>query len=210
MEKSEAVKPAPLRVWFCLAVAIVAAAVADPCVEAISNAGFFGPGPYTDRSNLDVVPALFVGMLCVLTYFVLRVRRELARVSDEAIRQRGGRLLVCAYGVQLGVLAAMETLEQILVYGHTLGGTVWLGGPVWFALAIHACVCLAVACGLGILLRTCARRTVRAIHLIAALIERSMHPPVPIAVRAWERPRVLRMAPVRCRIGNRAPPAAIV
>jgi hypothetical protein len=209
-EKCVSVKSGPLRMWFCFAVAIVAAAIADPCVEALSNAGLFGPGRFTDRSNLDVLPALLVGLLCVAMYFVLRVRRELARASGEAIRKRTGRLLVCTYALQLGVLATMETLEQIVVDGHMLGGTVWLGGPVWFALAAHAVACVGVAFVLGTLLRVCARRTVRAIRLIAALVERSVHPPAPIAVSPWEFPTAVHLVLVRCRIGNRAPPVAIV
>jgi hypothetical protein len=42
--------------------AVLAAAIADPLVEFASNAGWFGPGNFTDRSNLDVGPVFALGI----------------------------------------------------------------------------------------------------------------------------------------------------
>lgn len=203
-------KHGPIRLWFCFAVAVLAAAVADPCVEALSNAGVFGSGQFTDRSSLDVVPALIVGMLLLATYFALRVRRELLRSSVDAVREGVVTLLPATFVVQLGVLAAMETLEQIVVYGHALGGTIWLGGPAIFSLLVHAFACIGFACALSALLRIGARTTVRAIRLVRALLVRALHGPAPLATRAWAAVRILRLSPVLSPMGNRAPPVAIV
>ena len=204
------VRPGPIRLWFCFAVAVLAAAVADPCIEALSNAGVFGSGQFTDRSNLDVIPALIVGALLLATYFVLRVRRELLLSSIDAVREGVVSLLPATFAVQLGALCAMETIEQIAVYGHRLGGTVWLGGPVIFSLLAHAFACVGIAYALAAALRIGARKTARAIRLIRALLERALHGPAPLATRVREPVRILRRLPVLSPTGNRAPPVAIV
>jgi hypothetical protein len=154
----------PIRLWFCIAAAVIAAAIADPLVEGISNAGWFGPGSYTDHSNLDVLPTLALGAILVVLYLVVRVRRDLLRVSDDALHTKVSRLLVPIFGLQLALLASMETVEQIIVAGHSLGSTIWLGGPIWFSLSVHAAVCLAVSFGLANILRAWTSTTVRIIQ----------------------------------------------
>jgi hypothetical protein len=185
---------------------VLAAAMADPLVESLSNAGWFGPGSFTDHSNLDVLPVLLCGAAFVICYLALRVRRELLRASGEALRARVGRLLPYIVAAQLTVLYAMETVEQVVVAGHVMGGTVWLGGPIWFSLGVHALVGTAVAYGLARLACACAQTTLRVLRRFRALATRALHAPAPLAVRgrgtAWIRANSL----VRCRIGNRAPP----
>lgn len=199
-------KRGSIRFWFCIASAVLAAAMADPLVESLSNAGWFGPGSFTDHSNLDVLPVLLCGAAFVICYLALRVRRELLRASGEALRARAGRLLPYIVAAQLTVLYAMETVEQVVVAGHVMGGTVWLGGPIWFSLGVHALVGTAVAYGLARLACACAQTTLRVLRRFRALATRALHAPAPLAVRgrgtAWLRANSL----VRCRIGNRAPP----
>ena len=201
-------KPGLVWFWFCIASAVIAAATADPLVEAASNAGWFGSGAFTDHSNLDVLPTLLCGVGFIICYLALRVRRELLRASGEALRARVGRLLPFIVAVQFSVLFTMETLEQIIVTGHVMGGTVWLGGPIWFSLSAHAFAGIAVAYGLSLLACTCTRGTLRVIRRLRALATRALHAPAPLAVRgrglAWRRAN----SPVLCRIGNRAPPFA--
>jgi hypothetical protein len=185
---------------------VLAAAIADPLVESVSNAGWFGPGTFTDHSNLDVLPALLCGAVLLVCYLTLRVRRDLVQASGEALQTRGHRLLPFIVAVQMGVLFAMETLEQIVVAGHIMGGAIWLGGPIWFSLCVHALLGIAVAYGLARLACACAQTTLRVIRRFRALATRALHAPAPLAVRgrgmAWARANT----PVRCRIGNRAPP----
>lgn len=199
-----------IRVWFTLAVAVLAAAIADPCVEAASNAGWFGPANFTDRSTLDVMPALLCGVVLLGICVILRVRRELVRASQEALRDDIGHLLPALFAIQLAVLFAMETIEQVIIAGHPLGGTIWLGGPVWFSLVAHAVAGTAVAFGLASAVCSCARTTARMIRRIRALATRALHDPVPLALRRCGRVAFAHAAPVRCRIGNRAPPFAFV
>jgi hypothetical protein len=198
-----------IRWWFCVAVAVMAAAVADPFVEACSNAGLFGSGAFTDHSNAAVVPALFGGSACLAVYLILRVRRELLRRSCEALRPHFAALLPRIAVLQMLVLFAMESSEQFLVYGHFYGGAVWLGGPVWFSLTIHALVGAALAIGLARLLGMWTRTTVRAIRLMRALAMRALHAPAPLALRPRSFAALRLPAPVLCRIGNRAPPYSL-
>jgi hypothetical protein len=187
---------------------VLAAAIADPLVESVSNAGWFGPGAFTDHSNLDVLPALVCGAVLFLCYLALRVRRELLRASGEALRARVGRLLPFIVAVQLSVLYAMETVEQVVVAGHIMGGTVWLGGPIWFGLCVHAFVGIAVAFGLARLACMCTQTTLRAVRRLLTLATRALHAPAPLAVRGRGMAWVRGNSPVLCRIGNRAPPIA--
>ncbi len=185
---------------------MIAAAIADPLVEAASNAGWFGHGVFTDRSSLDVLPTLLCGAILVACYLALRIRRELLRASREALRTHVGRLLPFILALQLVVLYAMETTEQVIVTGHTLGSTIWLGGPIWFSMLAHGLVGVAVAYGIARVARTCTHTTLCVIRRFRALATRALHAPSPLALRrrgmAWAR----RSAPVLCRIGNRAPP----
>ncbi|MGB6984452.1 MAG: hypothetical protein WBD74_00605, partial [Candidatus Aquilonibacter sp.] len=153
-----------IRVWFTLAAAVIAAAIADPCVETVANAGWFGPGNFTDHSTLDVVPALVSGAVLIAICLAMRIRRELLRASGEALRADVERLLPALFATQLGVLWTMETGEQIVVAGHPLGGTIWLGGPLWFSLTVHALVGLGVALALAQTVCVCASTTARMIR----------------------------------------------
>jgi hypothetical protein len=199
-----------IRIWFTLAAAVVAAAIADPLVEAVSNAGWFGSGTFTDHSTLDVVPALIAGAVLIGVCFVLHIRRELLRASVEALRTDIARLLPALFATQLAVLFVMETIEQVVVAGHLLGGSIWLGGPVWFSLAVHASTGILIAFGLAHAICACARTTARMIRRIRALAMRALHDPAPLALRRLGRIWLAHHAPVRCRIGNRAPPFAFV
>ncbi len=201
---------ASIRFWFCIAVAVIAAAVADPLVEAASNAGWFGPGTFTDHSNLDVLPALALGTALVLLHLAERVRRELMRASGTALGAHVWGLVPLAFSVQIVVVYGMETLEQIVVAGHPLGGTVWLGGPIWFSLCVHAAICTALTFGLARLACACTRTTVRAIRQLRALAVRSINGSAPVLLRRRQSLAFAASSPVVCRIGNRAPPYVLV
>jgi hypothetical protein len=208
MGKKTPMKYTHIRLWFAVAVAVIAAAVADPLVEAASNAGWFGRGVFTDHSNLDVLPALLSGAALVACYVALRVRRELMRASSYALRTHVGRLWPVIFAAQITVLYAMETLEQLTVAGHVMGNTVWLGGPAWFSLPVHAAVAIVVAYALARLTHVCAHTTLRVIRHLRALAMRALHTPTPPALRRRAAISLRCSVPVACRIGNRAPPVA--
>jgi hypothetical protein len=206
-----------LRGLYCLAVAASAATVTDPLVEAASNAGWFGPGQFTDRSTIDVLPLMLVSTLLAATYVFLRARPALAsrslafarRLRDSIRARPQGHelpLVPAMFALQLGVLYGMETCEQVVVAGHALGGALWLGAPVAIALSLHALGCLGTAVALAKVLNV----------LTGAAVELALCVRVTLGARTPSSTRVLaatRSAPPRStadplasRLGKRAPP----
>lgn len=203
------------RLLFCLATALTAAATADPLVERLSNAGVFGPGRFTDHSNADVVPALCVGVLFAALVVVALARRLLAHgtperwpgLADAALAPSAVvRLLPAMFAAQIATVFAMETLEQVLVVGHTLGGVVWLGGPVLVSLTIHALACVCVAALFAAVMHRLARGVVEVIALVRRLV-------LAWAALTPARPMRVALVPLRrsqepalARLRGRAPP----
>ncbi|MBV8373299.1 MAG: hypothetical protein JOY69_08570 [Candidatus Eremiobacteraeota bacterium] len=215
-EYSRAMAVSSVRLWFALGVAIAAASIADPIVEACSNAGWFGAGTFTDHSNLDIAPALSLGALLLLRHLVLRVRvllsprgaapPSLLRSASGAVVSGTAQLLPLTFALQLFVLFAMETIEQIVVRGQPLGGTIWLGGPIAISLAVHAIVCVAALFAIAHCVRALAVRTARAIRaLYAFATSRAQTAPGTLSRRSIDATFSLPL-PVLCRIGERAPP----
>lgn len=200
-----------VRVFFCCAVAFVSAAVADPLVEGASNAGWFGRGAFTDHSTVDVVPALLAGVAFCVLYLVARVRGILrsSRFSNEALGSDIAGLLVLAFAIQIALLYAMETSEQVLVWGHSLGGTVWLGGPVLVSLGAHAVTCAAIAFATIRSLTALATTAAGVIRLIRALATLTLQSASPIAIRRGSALLFGRSAVDLCSVGERAPPLPI-
>ena len=157
----------------------MAAAVADPLVEAASNAGWFGPGNFTDHSFVDVIPAFVLGCGLAALYVAFVVRRMLGacngntqraiRLSNEALGYYMPMMLPAIFALQIAVLYSMETAEQFAVWGHALGGMVWLGGPVVVSLAAHAFACVAVALLVARAIRSLATAALRVLRLMRAL-----------------------------------------
>jgi hypothetical protein len=198
------------RLWFCAAVALIAVAIADPAVEYASNAGWFGPGSFTDHSNLDVVPALAAGLLFAGLCLFLRVRAALRTAvplaAVEAIASsRAWKLVAVTFGLQIAALVALESAEQLIVLGHLGGPTLWAGGPLPISLAVHAVACVLTVLGCARLLRSLERTTLRVLagHRLAVLARRA---PAALAQRAPDWPVVLRSVRALQRIGGRAPP----
>lgn len=195
------------RTWFCLAAALVAASIADPLVEFASNAGVFGPGSFTDHSNQDVLPALAAGLALGAVYVFLRARHMLERRGGGAVGAPGVKLLLpSVFALQIALLYLMETAEQCVVAGHTLGGTVWLGGPPLASLAVHAAVCGLTTLLMGRLARALSQRAVTLVACIVAAIGSAPRSSAHILrhVTRWADAR--RRAPLLSRIGERAPP----
>ena len=188
---------------FCLAIAAIAAALADPLVEFASNARWFGPGRFTDGSNLDVVPALLAGV-ALLALFMVR-KAKVVLVGD-ALSRGYVPLLPTIFALQMVTLYVMETAEQLLVFGHGFGPTIWLGAPPAISLAVHATVCLAVTCAIVRSRRTLAATTLRVVRLIVAIATFAPQIAVPILARRFKPVCFKELSPVLCTIGERAPP----
>lgn len=191
---------------FCAAAAISAAAVTDPFVEHLSNAGFFGPGNFTDRSNADVIPALFAGLLLCAFALFTEVRRAVARSMPAA---RSLKLLPAVFALQIGALFGMETLEQICIAGHPLGGLLWLGGPAAFALLVHGLSCVLLTCGMMQAAAHSAKRVVQIIRMALEFLRRILTAPAPLHFsRAAAVSRLLQ--PLLQVLSGRAPPVLSV
>jgi uncharacterized membrane protein YhaH (DUF805 family) len=172
----------PVRVLFVVVAAIVAASVTDPIVEAFSNSGLFGAGTFTDGSNADVLPALLVALAIVALSCIVAVRRLAGRPSPAWLRGCArsfarielARVLPAVFALQILALFVMETGEQLVIAHHTLGGTIWLGGPPALSLLFHALGCIVATAVLARLLRSASAVVARAVvHLLAFLAARS-------------------------------------
>ncbi len=191
------------RVRFRVAVAVIAAAIADPAVEFASNCGWFGPGHFTDHSSLDVVPALSIGIGMLALYLLAKARLLIAdRVPPRAIVA----MLPSIFAVQILTLYAMETSEQLLAYGHVLGPAVWLGGPWPVSLVIHATVCIAVAYSIARSMRSLAATTLRVIRFIAAVVRLAPCGGGAIASLWVDQVSFKELSRALRRVGQRAPP----
>ena len=203
--------------WFVVAVAAIAAALADLLIEGLSNHGAFGRGAFTDGSNAVNGPVAVLGAIFLLRFLYLRARRALRAGDDAPAAPGSGRDLTLAalawrigaiFAVQIAALWTMETFEQFAVFGHGFGGTVWLGGPTALSLAMHAVVCVVTVLSARALLRALEPRALRLLRALLALLG---------AVGDDSRPHFSPgLAPVvvlpyfvLCRIGVRAPPAAV-
>jgi len=158
------------RLPFWLAVALIAAAVGDPLVETIANSGVLGPG-YADNVHSSVVPALIAGASLVLLLIgwqcsrFLRWRSERPQRPIDLARRFLARSplydIPAVLILQLAALFVMESSEQIFCEGGLLGGTAWLGGPMWFSLLAHAAIgaisTVLMAHGMRAIVRRCAR-----------------------------------------------------
>lgn len=181
----------------------MAAAIADPIVEFASNAGWFGPGNFTDRSNLDVFPALAAGLLLLVLYLVRAAPALLAgEIRSSGIVAR----LPLIFATQIAVLFAMESAEQLAVHGAILGPTIWLGGPLFISLGFHAAVCVALTSWLSRSSPRLAATALRVIALIKAIGTLAAHAPGAPAPQRFGERCVARRAPVVGPAGERAPP----
>ena len=194
---------ASIRTWFCLAVAVLGAAVADPLLEGASNAGWFGPGTFTDHSSLDVLPALLTGCVLAALCLAMRVRWALA---GRALASHVGALMPAIFSLQIVTLYCMETAEQYAVWGHSLGGTVWLGAPVGVSLAVHALTCVAVTLIVARSIRSLAGAAVTVIRMIRALTTIPSTASGPPVKRNRFDAGSRQTSPALHSIGERAPP----
>ncbi|HME82671.1 MAG TPA: hypothetical protein VKF82_11455 [Candidatus Eremiobacteraceae bacterium] len=205
------------RVWFCGVVAIIAAGLANPGIEFASNAGWFGRGDFTDRSNLDVIPTIVLGIALAALVILGRIwqlaaagnAKRLAawlRLSGHVLHPCTiARFIPAVFGIQMLVLFSMESIEQIAVRGHLLGGSLWLGGPLAVSLFLHALFCVATAYVLTRALHGFAHRAARIAYLLQTILSAA-------GVGARMLPRMLggwlpSSSPLHSGIGERAPPS---
>lgn len=199
-------------------VALIAAALVDPILEGLSNGGAFGRGTFTDHSNWDVVPALLVGVGVFLAWIVLRLRPGLAdRSALRWIRRNADtaptelcRMLPATFLLQIAALFAMESLEQAVVYGHVLGGGLWLGAPAAVSLIAHFAGCVFVSALVGAVARHSMRRITELVERAFAFLRRLSTSGTPRSRRSDIEPRRYRDPLLAGARTGRAPPVLTV
>jgi hypothetical protein len=206
------------RLPFLIAAALIAAAIADPVVESISNTHVFGDG-YDDNNHLGVVPTLLAGLLLAAEMLVMRFIEIMRRSANRSHRSlidvaRGfaarpiARDLPCVFAIQLLALFALESSEQLIAGGKLLGGTAWLGGPIVFSLLMHGLIGAGCTLALGVCMRSILQEfasiVLTAIRYTWLEIARTA-----ASGRYLDRQDTLcrrAQAPHVCQIGGRAPP----
>lgn len=202
---------------FLAAIAVLAAALADPLVETVANSGVLGRG-YTDNNHLSVIPALVAGALLVSAIvahrcselwrhsradsdWVLDIARHISALSPV-------RDLPLVLVLQFAALFVMESTEQLVFGGKVLGGVVWLGGPVAFSLLTHASIGTVCA----IVVTRAARAVLRAFANLVGIarqfivLARSRRNHGVFAKRALASVPFRTHLPRARQIGERAPP----
>jgi hypothetical protein len=196
------------RLPFLTAVALLAAAVADPFVETIANTGVLGSG-YADNDHSSVIPTLIVGGLLAL--LVVGTRTWALALARRVVERAPLDDLPYVLVLQFVALFGMESVEQLLDGGHLLGGAIWLGGPVWFSVATH--IAIGVACTLLVAraMRVIARRcaTIVSVALDFILCEHRRASAAQFTRRCHDSTeRYTRHVFVR-QVGERAPPLLV-
>jgi len=204
-----------IRVAFIMAVAFCAATTGDAVVEAISNSGFLWRGRYTDNSSLDLLPMFALSVVALLgaLYLVVRSRvelgslRALAFTTSRALRLTTVvRLVPAIFAFQLATLFVMETAEQMIVYGHSFGGTLWLGAPIVFAVAMHFALGSLSALSLAVALSFSADQVVRIVRILVRRLARAATQSQ-AAFRWFEQFRQDHQWLLRTSLSDRGPPA---
>jgi hypothetical protein len=167
------------KMWLCVAIAMLAASVASVLVESASNAGLFGSGNFTDHSYGDIPPVLLTAVVLIASYAWIRIRLALSESSNRAeqiFRWLNGvvgadplRIVPVIFLAQLTILYLMETAEQFVIYGHALGGNVWLGGPAVISVGAQAVICVIIVRFVVLALRALAEATEHVVRLVRAL-----------------------------------------
>jgi len=174
---------------FICAAALFAATLGDAVVEGISNADILWHGSYTDRSSLDLLPMFLLALAALIVTQGLSLltqaretglsTRALILSTSRALMPREvTRLLPAIFALQILVLFSMETAEQIVVYGHAFGGTLWLGGPIAMSLLIHAVFSVAAAFSISSTLSALANALTRMVKCIFARFAARAHPTI--------------------------------
>jgi hypothetical protein len=133
------------------AMAILAAAVGDPIVEAVASSGLFGSG-YHDADRSSVLASGLAGLVLAAGAFVLRCCQEWRTSPHRLARRRASRAtagfeippllqLAIVFGLQLSIVLGMQTSEDLLA-GRAIDLHAWLGGPAWFALTAYGAICV--------------------------------------------------------------------
>ncbi len=206
--------PSHVAVVLVLAAAAFAALAAHQVVHALADWGCF-PSAYDEYSHSALVPLAssaatlsFAGALFAFgdALFATRTEDWLRAAARTIARRRFGEIAAAILGLQFATLFAMESAEQVIAFGHLLGGPAWLGGPVAIALTIHIAAALCATAALAGAARFLAAAAALVRKIVATFAARR----APERAGAVARRTLPRRTP-RCnvdarRLGKRGPP----
>lgn len=209
-----------IRTIFVCAVAFVGAVAGDALIEGLSNSQLLWRGNYTDHSSADLLPMSIVAGLTVAVVLALFLKhrlgtwkpatRALVLAASRALAARGVvRLIPAIYLLQLATLFGMESIEQVAVYGHLFGGTVWLGGPVAVSLCAHLVIAAVFTLALARCLTVLADMLAYIVGRILAHVLARSRERVALGSRTDE-PHGERYHVWSARTGERGPPTPIL
>ncbi len=209
--------PSASRLLFLSCAALVAAAIADPLVESVSNSGVLG-GRYDDDNHLGVLPFLLAGIGLAAAILVARCARIWRGSRDrsrdwliDAAKDISSRApladLPVLFALQLAALYALEASEQLLA-GGDVGTMAWLGGPIAFSLLVHGLVGAGCMLLLGTLMRAILRTFASLAYGVLRLtwIARSRATVPAVRRNRARQPYACAQSPHVRQIGGRAPP----
>lgn len=203
-------------------VALWAADLGHGIVAMLGRSGLIA-SPYGAYYHETIVPVLLTGLVCTTIVAAATFGDALVRAAGY----RGDWLANCAqfsarinflvlapivFSLQLALLCAMESIEQIVTFGQPLGFTAALGAPLLLALGVHALMALFV-CGAAVLfsraLAQAARALTQAVEpYIRRLLRAQSSTPSTQCQYAISRIECARLKPLARRIANRPPPFA--
>jgi hypothetical protein len=127
-------------------------------------------------------------------------------LTCNAIGSNAWSSIPLVFAIQLLALFTMERTEQLVVYGHFLPGAIWLGGPLFASLSVHALLCCIVTLTAASLARILANATVQLVQLVRSFATLGMRGFTPHYFLPNPDIAFGRSIRVICRIGERAPP----
>jgi hypothetical protein len=115
------------------------------------------------------------------------------------------RLLPLVFALQIPTLFTMETIEQIVVYGRPVGGTLWLGAPIAASLFLHAIVAAICALLVARGLTALAQKLLRVVAFVVSWFLKRLNTHPTFAHRSQ---RIRKVKQIFClaHTGERGPP----
>lgn len=206
--------PSHVAIALVLAAAAFAALAAHQFVHALADWGRF-PSAYDEYNHGALVPLAwsaatlsFAAALFAFgdALFAERTEDWLRGAARTIARRRFGEIAGAILVLQFGTLFAMESAEQVIAFGHPLGGLAWLGGPVAVALAIHIAAALCATAALAGAARFLAAAAALVRTIVATFAARRAPGRAGAVARRPFPRRTARCNVVARRIGKRGPP----
>jgi hypothetical protein len=176
-------------------------------------------GPYTAYRHDTITAAMLVaavagsaigviGLGCAFASGVRGGDAWFAALQRTMVDIGPLRAFLVVVAVQLCAIIGLETVEQVVQFGHAFGPLAALGAPLAGAIQIHALCALAVVS----VLFCVARAVVRAEARLRCLLSPPVYRTCSSSVAALLGPHratddIIRLAPLALRFANRPPPS---